>query len=175
MNHLVWLPLTATDCHWPQEGWGASLSHVLFARQSQSEHLIELSSLQNAPLLLAYSELCCKTFSHLKTLKLNLQFDRVRLTGGKREREREQFVENIHRHLGLNILGPLSQREGKMSVSVFKISVDTQTLTIFSGANGRRGRDIIDRRYLANITLTNTDTHNIQARHYRSQIKADTT
>ena len=72
------------------------------------------------------------------------------------EREREQFVENIHRHLGLNILGPLSQREGKMSVSVFKISVDTQTLTIFRSANGRRGRDIIDRRYLANITLTNT-------------------
>ena len=115
--------------------------------------------MQNDTLLLCYLlTQTCKIFSYLKTLKLNLQFDRVRLTRRGREREREQFVENIHRHLGLNILGPLSQREGKMSVSVFKISVDTQTLTIFSGANGRRGRDIIDRRYLANITLTNTDT-----------------
>ena len=59
-------------------------------------------------------------------------------SGYGREREREQFVENFYRHLGLNIPGPLSQREEKMSVSVFKICVDTQTLTIFSSANGRR-------------------------------------
>ena len=54
--------------------------------------------------------------------------------------------------------GHFHKEKRRCVVSVFKISVDTQTLTIFSGANGRRGRDIIDRRYLANITLTNTDT-----------------
>ena len=172
--------MTATDCHWLPLTTGGlgGLTFTCFVRQTEPVWTLDrvIISAECSPATCLLRALLQNIFS-FENFKTKSSVWPGPPYGGRREREREreQFVENIHRHLGLNILGPLSQREGKMSVSVFKISVDTQTLTIFRSANGRRGRDIIDRRYLANITLTNTDTHNIQARHYRSQIKADTT